>query len=320
MIISFQFSIFNLEIEHKIIKELGEFTIFCMNAIHDNLTIEEISDIIKIKNKNIEKQLSFATSRGYLDNNFILTPKGLSLVKLFEFINIFNESKIKIGLEHYVESNSKHIYLLNNKKFNDNQIGFLLKDNIFDYKLQNKFNEIIEDDNNKMKIFLSSNLSIYEDIVKMYLSGFTFKIKKNEKYLYYNYEIEDNEFINSLVDVKNEINTSVLIDIPILEINKKIQSSIIDDKAIDIIQNRFEQYKYFNLINGESIIVKKIKKDSNLRLEPIIEYKNVLDKITEVETLTMNELLFIDIKTDIKEFYETKLFDITEILDELCEM
>ena len=171
-----------------------------------------------------------------------------------------------------------------------------------------------------MKIFLSSNLSIYEDIVKMYLSGFTFKIKKNEKYLYYNYEIEDNEFINSLVDVKNEINTSVLIDIPILEINKKIQSSIIDDKAIDIIQNRFEQYKYFNLINGESIIVKKIKKDSNLRLEPIIEYKNVLDKITEVETLTMNELLFIDIKTDIKEFYETKLFDITEILDELCEM
>ena len=34
----------------------------------------------------------------------------------------------------------------------------------------------------------------------------------------------------------------------------------------------------------------------------------------------MNELLFIDIKTDIKEFYETKLFDITEILDELCEI
>ena len=29
-------------------------------------------------------------------------------------------------------------------------------------------------------------------------------------------------------------------------------------------------------------------------------------------------VLFIDIKTDIKEFYETKLFDITEILDELC--
>ena len=92
MIISFQFSIFNLEIEHKIIKELGEFTIFCMNAIHDNLTIEEISDIIKIKNKNIEKQLSFATSRGYLDNNFISSTylaifSTTILLKVYQCLN-----------------------------------------------------------------------------------------------------------------------------------------------------------------------------------------------------------------------------------------
>lgn len=318
MIISFKFSIFDLEIEHKIIKELGEFTIFCMNAIHDNLTIEEISDIIKIKSKNIEKQLSFAISRGYLDNNFILTRKGLTLVKLFEFVNVFNELKIKIALEHYVQSASKHIYLLNNEKFNDNQIGFLFEDNIFDYKLQNKFNEIIEDDNNKKKIFLSNNLSIYEDIIKIYLSEFVFKIKKNEKYLYYNYEIEDNKFINSLNDVKDKNNASVLIDIPILEINKKIESSIIDDKNISVVQNKLNQYKYFNLINGESIIVKKIKKDSNLTLEPIVEYKNILNKRTEIESLTIDELLFIDIKTDIKEFYETKSFDVTKIMDELC--
>lgn len=318
MIISFKFSIFDLEIEHKIIKELGEFTIFCMNAIHDNLTIEEISDIIKIKSKNIEKQLSFAISRGYLDSNFILTPKGITVVKLFEFVNEFNELKIKIALEHYIESVSKQIYLLNNGKFNDNQIGFLLEDNIFDYKLQNKFNEIIEDDNNKKKIFLSNNLSIYEDIIKIYLSEFAFKIKKNEKYLYYNYEIEDNEFINSLNDIKDKNNASVLIDIPILEINKKIESSIIDDKNINVVQNKLNQYKYFNLINGESIIVKKIKKDSNLTLEPIVEYKNILNKRTEIESLTIDELLFIDIKTDIKEFYETKSFDVTKIMDELC--
>ncbi len=320
MIISFKFSIFNLEIEHKIIKELGEFTIFCMNAIQDNLTIEEISNIIKIKSKNIEKQLSFAISRGYLDNDFILTTKGLTLVKLFEFVNIFNELKIEIALEHYVESASKHIYLLNNEKFNDNQIGFLLEDNIFDYKLQNKFNEIIEDDNNKMKIFSSNNLSNYEDIIKMYLIEFNFTIKKSEKYLYYNYEIDTDEFISSLKDTKERNNTYISIDIPVLEVNKKIESKIVDDKTIDIIQNKLNKYKYFNLINGKFIVVKNDKKNPNLTLNPAIECKDVLNKSIETESLTMNELLFIDIKTDIKEFYETKLFDITEILDELCEI
>ena len=40
----------------------------------------------------------------------------------------------------------------------------------------------------------------------------------------------------------------------------------------------------------------------------------------EIDTLTIDELLFIDMKTDIKEFYETKLLDITEIMDDLCGM
>ena len=66
MIISFKFSVFDLEIEHKILKELGEFTIFCMKTISNGMKIKDVSNIIQIKEKTIKKQLAFAISRKYL--------------------------------------------------------------------------------------------------------------------------------------------------------------------------------------------------------------------------------------------------------------
>jgi hypothetical protein len=123
LIISFKFSVFNLKIEHKILKELGEFTIFCMKAISNDMKIEDISNSIQIKKKIIKKQLTFAISRKYLTDDFILTEKGIETVKLFEFINIFNQNKVKIALEHYIENNSKLLYSINNKELVSNCSG-----------------------------------------------------------------------------------------------------------------------------------------------------------------------------------------------------
>jgi len=136
VIISFKFSVFDLTIEHKISKELGEFTIFCMNAISNNLKLRDISNIIQIKHKIIEKQLDFAISRKYLTDNLTLTEKGLETVALFEFINNFNQNKIKIALEHYVENNSKQLYSVNSVKFDNESTGHQLKDSLFDYKVK----------------------------------------------------------------------------------------------------------------------------------------------------------------------------------------
>ena len=48
LVISFKFSVFELKIEHRILKELGEFTVFCMKAINSGLSMGDISGHYKV--------------------------------------------------------------------------------------------------------------------------------------------------------------------------------------------------------------------------------------------------------------------------------
>ena len=320
MIISFKFSVFDLTIEHKILKELGEFTIFCMKIISNNMKIKDISNIIQIKKKIIKKQLSFAVSRKYLTDDFILTKKGIDTVELFEFINIFNQRKIKIALEHYIENNSKLLYSANNKKFEDNNTGYLIKDNFYDYKIQNKFDEIIEKDRNKIKNFILNDFENYKTTIEKYLDDFIFKIEKNEKQKFYNYEINEDNFISKLNNTKNTINSYISIDIPILEINKIITSKILNTEHIDKIKAKFDKYKYFNLINGEPLEgdTKKSKSNnSNLEIKPLLTRTEIIKKNLNREEIPLTTFLYIDMKTEIKEFYKTRFFDITKIMENI---
>ena len=319
MIISFKFSVFDLEIEHKILKELGEFTIFCMKAINHDMNIEDISDIIQIKRNIIEKQLAFAMSRKYLTDDFILTEKGIETVELFEFINIFNQRKIKIALEHYIENDSKLLYSADNKKFEDKNTGYLIKDNLFDYKIQYKFDEIIENDRSKIKDFILNDFENYKTIIEKYLDDFIFKIEKNEKQKFYNYEINEDNFIRKLNNTQNTANSYISIDIPILEINKIITSEILDTEHIDKIKDRFDQYKYFNLINGKSIQleIKSKSTNSNLKIKPLVTKESIIKNNLDRKEIWLNDFIYVDMKTEIKEFYQTKFFDITQIMENI---
>ncbi len=319
MIISFKFSVFDLQIEHKILKELGEFTIFCMKAISNDIKIKDISNIIQIKKKIIKKQLAFAISRKYLTDDFILTEKGIETVELFEFINIFNKRKIKIALEHYIENNSKLLYSANNKKFEDNNTGHLIKDNLFDYKIQYKFDEIIEKDRSKIKDFILNDFENYKTIIEKYLDDFIFKIEKNEKQRFYNYEINEDNFISELNNTQNRTNSYISIDIPILEVNKIITSEILDTEHIDKIKARFDKYKYFNLINGEPLQLKTKSKsnNSNLEMKPLINKKSIIKNNLDCKEICLNDFLYVDMKTEIKEFYKTKFFDITQMMENI---
>jgi hypothetical protein len=319
LVISFKFSVFDLEIEHKILKELGEFTIFCMKAINSNIKIKDISNIIQIKESVIEKQLSFAISRKYLTNDFVLTDKGTETVKLFEFLNMFNQKKIKIALEHYIENDSKLLYSVSNKKFDNNSIGYLIKDNLFDYKIQNKFDEIIEKDRSKIKDFILDvdGFSNYTITIEKYLNDFIFKINKNEKQKFYNYEINEDSFISELNNTRDKNNSYISIDIPILEVEKIITSDILGSEYIDRIKAEFDKYKYFNLINGQPIKLGNQKKNSNIKIEPLISNKSIIESNLNNQYFQINNLLYVDMKTEIKEFYQTKFFDITKIMDNI---
>jgi len=319
LIISFKFSVFDLEIEHKILKELGEFTIFCMKTISNDMKIKDISNIIQIKKKIIKKQLAFAISRKYLTDDFILTEKGIETVELFEFINIFNQQKIKIALEHYIENNSKLLYSANNKKFEDNNTGYLIKDNLFDYKIQYKFDEIIEKDRSKIKDFILNDFENYKTILEKYLNDFIFKIEKNEEQRFYNYEINEDDFISELNNTQNTTNSYISIDIPILEVNKIITSEIFDTEHINKIKAEFDKYKYFNLINGEllQLETKSKSNNSNLEMKPLINKKSILKNNLACKEIWLHDFLYVDMKTETKEFYKTKFFDITQIMEDI---
>ncbi len=319
MIISFKFSVFELEIEHKILKELGEFTLFCMKAISNDMKVKDISNIIQIKKKIIKKQLAFAISRKYLTSDFILTEKGIETVNLFGFINIFNQQKVKVALEHYIENTSKLLYAANNIKLEDNSTGYLIKDNLFDYKVQNKFDEMIERDRSQIKDFILDDFENYKIIIEKYLDDFIFKINKNEKQKFYNYSIKEDNFISELNNTYNKTNSYISIDIPILEVNKIITSEILDREHIDIIQSEFNEYKHFNLINGEPIQIKSQNNvnNSNIEVKPLVSKIDIIKKNLDSKKFWLNAFLYIDMKTEIKEFYETKFFDITEIMDNI---
>jgi hypothetical protein len=290
-----------------------------MKAISNDMKIEDISNIIQIKKKIIKKQLAFAISRKYLTDDFILTEKGIETVELFEFINIFNQRKIKIALEHYIENNSKLLYSANNKKFEDNNTGYLVKDNLFDYKIQNKFDEIIEKDINKIKDFILVDFDNYKTIIEKYLDDFIFKIEKNEKQKFYNYEINEDKFINELKNTKNKENNYISIDIPILEVNKIITSKILDVEHTDKIKTKFDKYKYFNLINGEPMELENKNKynNSNIEIEPLVDKIDIIKINLNSKEILINDFLYVDMKTEIKEFYKTKFFDITKIMDNI---
>jgi len=317
LIISFKFSVFELTIEHKILKELGEFTIFCMKAISNDIKIKDISNIVQIQKKIIKKQLAFAISRKYLTDDFILTEKGIETVELCEFINNFNQQKIKIALEHYIENNSKLLYSANNKKFEDNNTGYLIKDNLFDYKIQHKFDEIIEKDRNKIKDFILNDFENYKTIIEKNLDDFIFKIEKPEKQKFYNYEINEDNFVDKLSNISTTTNTYISVDIPMLEVNKIITSEILNVEYTDKIKAKFDKYKYFNLINGRPLELESKNKsnNSNLEIKPLINKKSILQNCLDYKEITLNDFLYVDMKTEIKEFYKTKFFNISHIME-----
>ena len=321
MNISFKFSVFNLEIKHLILKELGEFTIFCLKAISDRISLADISNIVQIDENNVKRQLSFALSRKYLDDNYCLTMKGTELIELFNFLTHFNEKNLQIALEHYIENSSKQIYSIENKNFTDNHNGYLIKDKLYDYKVKNSFYDIVEKDKEQIKSFLIKKFPKYEIIIEKYLEDFIFQIEKEkDNSLYYNYKSNDSFFINKLKDNREKGKDYISVEIPILEVNKFFKSDFLDEEFVSNLKSRFDNFKYFNLITGDvtSLVDRKIKYfNLDLKLDSKLNETDIVKKYQCLEKFTIDELLLVDIKTEVKRINEVKFLNIIEILGEL---
>ncbi|HOV91206.1 MAG TPA: hypothetical protein PKW07_10920 [Syntrophorhabdaceae bacterium] len=83
--LSFEFVCFNIIIDDVLLSDIGDFTVFCLKAISEGATIDDIASVTLLKADLIDSQLSFVKERGYLSKDNTLTEKGRYLVNILDF-------------------------------------------------------------------------------------------------------------------------------------------------------------------------------------------------------------------------------------------
>ncbi|GAA7692086.1 hypothetical protein HpMMM77_07960 [Helicobacter pylori] len=53
------------------IKDIGEFTLFCLHAFGDGLNLNELSQVTGIDSMTIQKHLDFLVKRGFVDGKHL---------------------------------------------------------------------------------------------------------------------------------------------------------------------------------------------------------------------------------------------------------
>ncbi len=102
VLLSFEFQHAKLIIEHALISNIGEFTIFCLKALKEGASINDISNITLLHADNINEQLSFAKSIGYIGKDDKLTDRGNYLISIIDFIENYRNT-VDLYLDTYID-------------------------------------------------------------------------------------------------------------------------------------------------------------------------------------------------------------------------
>lgn len=320
--LSLKFTIFEIEIFHKHLNDIGKFAVFCLKAIREGATLEDIADIIQIDKEIIKKQLSFIISRKYLNDDCQLLEQGKQILAIYDFMEQNNQNKPLIALEHYIENpNDKNIFLFKTREslssifeeYSDSPLGIELNQPIWDYKVENKFYEIIENSNEKAVTILKEMYPEKCELIEGIKDELEFEIKlhddvKNEKRLksfYLNRILEIEEFYEILTDEQSE-NKLLL---PCLNFNSSFSIAIPDQQLESALQewleyNSIKSERLFNLLNGKEMESDQNNKESREKgtttyIEPIFDAKDIFDNRNKVDIPT-RLFNFVNIKTIVK--------------------
>jgi len=107
----FEFARYILQVDHKYIEDVGEFTSFCLRTFYQGYSIDELSKITLLPVDLIDEQLKFLRERGYLTEENILTDRGRLLVKIFEFREKYGNS-LAFYVEPYLEQSQEKLIFL----------------------------------------------------------------------------------------------------------------------------------------------------------------------------------------------------------------
>lgn len=317
MILSFKFSVHDVELSHKNLDELGEFTIYCMKAIYEGLTVEDISEVILINANVIKRQLDFIISRKYLDEDYGLTNKGREFIELFNLISAFNNNKVSIALDHFIEINARTVHGADNKYLSDEPRGIVVSDNLYNYKIKKKFKEINEQSLDKLKILNLSGLDLSEVFINRHIQNFNFSLVNEFKQTkYFNYDVSEEDLLEKLESSKMRGVDYISVNIPVLIVSKRVTSQVLNEDELSEVKKQFEKFSVFNLIDGDTI---ENNKNENNSEKPNIQIPSFIDKVDVIRkdldiAIPMNQLLFLDIKTNIEQYDLTRFLNINDIL------
>lgn len=306
-----------VELSHKNLDELGNFTIYCMKAIYKGLTVEDISDIILINDNVVKRQLDFMISRKYLNEYYCLTDKGREFIELFKLISDFNNNKVRVALDHFIEMNTRTVYSADNEDLSDEPMGVVVSDNLYNYKVKKKFKDTNEQDLDKLKILNLSGLALSEAFIDRHIQDFNFSlVNEFQQIKYFNYEINEDDLLEMLESSKVRGVDYIAVNIPVLAISKEITSQILKEDELSEIYKQLKRFSLFNLINGDAIESNDYQENRmrhSIKLDPFINKNEVMHKDTDV-SIPISQLLFLDIKTDVKESGLTRFLNINDIL------
>lgn len=295
--LSFRFSEFSIDLEHKHIIDIGKFAIFCLRAFRDGFSINNISRITNINESVIEKQLLFLQEQKYLSEDYKILDNAKRVLEIFDFLNVVANDRMKIHLEHYIyNKENKEFFTLgsSSKDISIEAKGTIINPIIGLYKISSILDEL-----KTSKKYLNLLIKLfpkYESLINENLDGFVFNIAPTNNSFYLNKLLE----LNQITDLQHDNSSTIKIALPFTKYETYLKE---DDMFSETENNWYNENK--TKLNGSICsltgnIIKNITNseidDPKLTIIPKLDIKNsILDKKIDVPlSLILDEKLRIN--------------------------
>ena len=160
-------------------------------------------------------------------------------------------------------------------------------------------------------------MDLSEVFINRHIQNFNFSLVNEFKQTkYFNYDVSEEDLLEKLESSKMRGVDYISVNIPVLIVSKRVTSHVLNEDELSEVKKQFEKFSVFNLIDGDTIENNKNEKNSekpNIQIPSFIDKVDVIRKDLDI-AIPMNQLLFLDIKTNIEQYDLTRFLNINDIL------
>lgn len=300
-----------------LLDDIGSFERFCIKAISNDLSLEEISNITNLRPDVIEERINFLIGHKYiikLDDVYEFTNKGRKIIEHLEIVESINREPIFFA----IDKSGKNIFDFNQlKKFfilKGKDTSPLIQEKISNYKIEFENELRYEIENKAWNLILLGNENIDRtelNIVYDCLENYFLPIELNfDDILYLKSSKNDKENIY-VPCIEKKIKFSFQ-ELENLDHEEKKALENLEEENLSILEKLVNRYlvekkeEQFILTESGNLISDLIKWDREYSQKPILIYsdsiwgsdisgKNLISKIYDLK-----KILNSPIKTDIE--------------------